>query len=90
MAAAPHHRPPEEDAERIPDSNPYPVEQPQPPAREGIETATLPRGRHRPEEGVAGRDDATPPRELRTDPARGIGEMGTEGVDPSQPLPTRS
>lgn len=87
MAAAPHHRPPEEDAERIPDSNPYPVEQPQPPTREGIGAATSPRRQHRPEEHLA-EGETTPPRELRTDPARGIGEMGTEGVDPSQPLQT--
>lgn len=29
---------------------------------------------------------ATPPRELRTDPERGTGELGTEGVDQSQSL----
>ena len=85
--AAPHHRPPEHDAERIPDSNPYPVEQSRPPAHEGIGAATSPRRQNRPE-GHLAEGETTPPRELRTDPARGIGEMGTEGVDPSQPLQT--
>jgi hypothetical protein len=28
----------------------------------------------------------TPPPEARTDPDRGTGEMGTENLDPSQPL----
>jgi hypothetical protein len=28
----------------------------------------------------------TPPPEVRTDPDRGTGEMGTENLDPSQPL----
>ena len=28
----------------------------------------------------------TPPPEARTDPERGTGEMGTENLDPSQPL----
>lgn len=30
--------------------------------------------------------DMTPPAEARTDPDRGTGEMGTENLDPSQPL----
>lgn len=30
--------------------------------------------------------DLTPPPELQTDPDRGTGELGTEGLDPSHPL----
>jgi hypothetical protein len=30
---------------------------------------------------------STPPTDVRTDPDRGTGELGTEGLDPSQPLP---
>ena len=29
----------------------------------------------------------TPPSDVRTDPQRGTGEMGTEGLDPLEPLP---
>lgn len=41
---------------------------------------------HTPPPVVASESSATPPAELRTDPDRGTGELGNEGVDPSAPL----
>ncbi|HVX59690.1 MAG TPA: hypothetical protein VHC19_03785 [Pirellulales bacterium] len=39
-----------------------------------------------PEESAGPTNPVTPPPESRTDWPRGVGEHGTEGVDPSQPL----
>ncbi|HJT34077.1 MAG TPA: hypothetical protein VJ783_18670 [Pirellulales bacterium] len=82
MAISPQGRSPGLDAHQAPDAEPY--GSPRSTSGEAIETARY-QDPNIPERGRDDRD-ITPPREVRTDPHRGTGEMGTEGLDPLQPL----
>lgn len=83
MAISPQGRSPGEDTRQVPAVEPY--RRPEASSGEAIETA-----RYREfeiTESAPHEDRAiTPPLAARTDPHRGTGEMGTEGLDPSQPL----
>ncbi|HET6882083.1 MAG TPA: hypothetical protein VFI31_18095 [Pirellulales bacterium] len=78
-------RPPEEDANRVPDAEPYRTLGPRASAVEGVASSTTP-PRERADSSPGDWADVTPPLDARTDPGRGTGEFGAEGSDGSKPL----
>lgn len=91
MAIPPQGRSPGQDPRQVPDREPYRGQSSAASGGEAMETA-----RHQPgaplpgaplaNESAPADGSITPPLTARTDPHRGTGEMGTEGLDPSAPL----
>jgi hypothetical protein len=85
MSVDPANRDPSETAERIPESPPYRFDPPRRGGGEGMSTARFPRPAEvRNSDGPSA--GSAPPVEAQTDPHRGTGELGMEGLDSSQPL----
>lgn len=85
MAVSPQSRPPGQDTKQVPSAEPY-RGQSDASGGEAMETALHALRDESDFDSVAEVRGITPPQGARTDPHRGTGEMGTEGLDPSQPL----
>lgn len=79
-------RSPGEDTHQVPQTDPYRSRLPTSAANEAMNTALRPGVRNSDADPAPGTSSITPPLAARTDPHRGTGEMGTEGLDPSEPL----
>lgn len=79
-------RSPGDDTRQVPQADPCRSRVPPSAAHEAMGTALRPGIRSSDADPTTGTSAITPPLAARTDPHRGTGEMGTEGLDPSEPL----